>query len=321
MGIYGYQAVLVAHHLKLFPLLAGGARTIAEIGAALDIGRRPAEALLTVCASLGLVTKEGGRYTLTPVSEDYLLETGPAYFGGFLDYTIANQAVFTFEGLKKAVLTNAAQVYGGEDLYRSHEERADRARAFTRMMHSHSAASAPAWPAKIDLAGHGTLLDVGGGSGAHAISAARRWPNLSCVVLDLPPVCDVAREYIARSGLEGRVRAQAGDIWTDPFPPADVHFYSDVYHDFPPEKCRFLTEKSFGALAPGGRIIIHEMLYNDEKTGPFPIAGYNVSMLVWTEGQQFSGPELAAMLAQAGFLDVQVTPTFGYWGIVTGRKP
>jgi hypothetical protein len=44
-------------------------------------------------------------------------------------------------------------------------------------------------------------------------------------------------------------------------------------------------------------------------------------MLLWTEGKQYSGSELAAMLVEAGFTDVEVKPTFGYWGIVTGRKP
>ena len=71
----------------------------------------------------------------------------------------------------------------------------------------------------------------------------------------------------------------------------------------------------------GGRLIIHEMLFNREKTGPFTVAGYNVSMLMWTEGQQFSGSELSLMLEEAGFVDRDVIPTFGYWHIVTGRKP
>ena len=72
----------------------------------------------------------------------------------------------------------------------------------------------------------------------------------------------------------------------------------------------------------GGRIIIHEMLYNDDKTGPFPVAAFNIVMLLWTtEGQQYSGRELSAMLTEAGFTDIEVKPTFGYWSIVTGRKP
>ena len=165
------------------------------------------------------------------------------------------------------------------------------------------------------------MLDIGGGSGAHSIGAALRWPELCSVVLDLAPVCEVTREYLAGFGLQDRIRTNAGDMWSDPFPPADLHFYADIFHDFTPEKCSFLTQKSFDSLESGGRLIIHEMLFNSEKTGPFTVAGYDVSMLLWTEGQQFSGAELSAMLAGAGFVEIAVMATQGYWQIVTGLKP
>src|SRR5215471_18112593 len=77
LGLYGYSAILVAHKLKLFPLLAENPRTLPEVCAALQIARRPAEALLSVCASLGLMQVQGGYYSLTQVAEDYLLESSP----------------------------------------------------------------------------------------------------------------------------------------------------------------------------------------------------------------------------------------------------
>ncbi len=320
MGIYGYQAVLLAHDLKLFPLLAKKPLTLPEISDVLHIALRPAEALVSVCVSLGLITAVDSRYSLTPLSEDYFLESSPTYFGSFLEVSIST-GVLAFERLKRAVLTNASQVYGGEDLYASHEEQTERAAAFTRMMHSHSMAAALAWPEKLDLATCGIMLDVGGGSGAHSLGAALKWQKLRAVILDLALVCKVAEEFIAHYGMQERIATHAANMWSDPFPPADVHFYSDIFHDFTLDKCRFLTQKSFSSLEHGGRIIIHEMLYNKEKTGPFTVAGYNVSMLLWAEGQQFSGSELSRMLQEAGFEDIDVIPTFGYWHIVTGRKP
>jgi hypothetical protein len=45
-------------------------------------------------------------------------------------------------------------------------------------------------------------------------------------------------------------------------------------------------------------------------------------MLLWLEGaKQYSGRELSVMLTAAGFTDIEVKPTFGYWSIVTGHKP
>lgn len=314
-------AILVAHDLKLFSLLSEQPRTLSEVCAALQIAARPAEALLTVCAASGLVHVQDGRYSLTPTAEDYLLESSPTYFGGFLDFLIANHSMYSFASVKKAVLTNAPQVYRGEEMFKTHEEQADLARAFTRAMHGASMGPALAWPEIVNLSGHRVMLDIGGGSGAHCIGATLRWPSLQAIVFDIAPVCEVAREFATRHGLQSRIRTQVGDLWSDPFPSTDLHFYSWIYHDWPRERGQVLTGKSFESLEPGGRIIIHEMLYNNEKSGPLSAAADSIAMLLFTEGQQYSGRELSSMLMEGGFVDIEVKPTFGYWSIVTGRKP
>jgi len=99
LGVYGYPAVLLAHRLKLFPLLAENPRTLQEVCDAVHIAQRPAVALLSVCASLGLAQIQDGRYSLTPVSEDYLLESSPTYFGAILDFIISNYSAWSFESV------------------------------------------------------------------------------------------------------------------------------------------------------------------------------------------------------------------------------
>lgn len=88
-----------------------------------------------------------------------------------------------------------------------------------------------------------------------------------------------------------------------------------------PEKSHFLTAKSFNSLESGGRIVIHEMLYNDQKTGPFASAAFSMIMMGWTEGRQYSGLELSTMLEEIGFEDIQIRKAYGYYSIVVGRKP
>jgi hypothetical protein len=34
---------------------------------------------------------------------------------------------------------------------------------------------------------------------------------------------------------------------------------------------------------------------------------------MWTEGEQYSGREISSILREAGFNNIQVKPTFGYW--------
>ena len=77
------------------------------------------------------------------------------------------------------------------------------------------------------------------------------------------------------------------------------------------------------AVAPRdqpGVFIEDEQLYDDDKTGHFTVAAYNMVMLLAVEGQQYTGRELTAMLAEVGFTDIDVKPTCGYWRIVTKRE-
>jgi hypothetical protein len=139
-------------------------------------------------------------------------------------------------------------------------------------------------------------------------------------VLDIAPVCAIAAQYVAAERLSERIHTLPSDMFDDPFPSADVHFYGNVYHDWPAEKCRFLTGKSYGALPSGGRLVIHEMLYDNDKNGPLEAAVYSVVMLLWQRGRQYSGAELTRMLTEAGFIEIEVKRSFGLWSIVCGRK-
>ena len=47
----------------------------------------------------------------------------------------------------------------------------------------------------------------------------------------------------------------------------------------------------------------------------------DVLMLLWVQGQQLSDREFKQMLEAAGFVNVAIIPTFGYWSVITGRKP
>jgi len=69
-----YPVVLVAHRLKLFAFLADRPRSLDEVCDKLGLKPRPAETMLAVCASTGFLERRDGRFALTPVAEDYLLE-------------------------------------------------------------------------------------------------------------------------------------------------------------------------------------------------------------------------------------------------------
>ena len=319
-GAYVLPAVLVAHKLGVFETIGHEALGTSEIAKKLGLEVRPTEALLACASSFGLLNGRGGVFRLTPLGSECLLKESPNYWGHMLNFFIETRHAWSFEAIEKSVLANAAQGGAAPEWIAEQTQRDDYARGFSRAMHSLAMAPALVWPGKIDLSRHSVLLDIGGGSGAHSIGAALRWKNLKAIVFDIPAVCEVAAEYVDQYGLRQRIDTHPGDMWGDRFPAADLHFYSQIYHDWSPEKCRELTAKSFASLPRGGRIIVHEMLFNLAKTGPFGVAAKNMIMLALTQGQQFTSRELREMLAEAGFRRILIKPTFGYWSIVTGTK-
>lgn len=322
-GLPAAQALHVAHELNLFELIGNDALTLEKIADDLQLKERPIQALLSMCVSLELLQLDNrDKFELTDAAKKFLLKESPFYLGGSLNLTLMNPDIYSFKSLKKALLENASQIYDGKELFKTNEEQAELAKFFTHSMHGKSIAMAGLWPNKIDFSKNRCLLDIGGGSGAHSIGAVSRWPNLKAIIYDRPAVNMVAEQYIAQFGLTDSIQTQVGDMWQDPYPAADIHFYCDIFHDWSMEQCKFLAQKSYDALPPKGRIVIHEMLFNEHKTGPTTVACYNLMMLLWTQsGQQLSSKELRDLLAGCGFVNIKITPTgFGDWSLIEAEK-
>ena len=97
------------------------------------------------------------------------------------------------------------------------------------------------------------LLDIGGGEGAFAIAAARRYPHLHCQVFDLPPVAALARQRVMREGLADRIEVHGGDFLADALPAgADLLSFVRVLHDHDDEVVRQLLRAAHDALPPAG---------------------------------------------------------------------
>jgi hypothetical protein len=323
MAVAGYPMVLAARRMKLFELLAGKPLTLEEVCAAKHIARRPALAVLAICASLGLIALRDGSYALTELAEDYLLPSSPTYFGWLYDVWTPLVGVFTPETLLKAVSSDSPQGPFADPIGAFGEWYVEQAANFIRAMHSVSVGPSLDWPRRVDLANNRMMLDLGGGSAVHSIGAVTIWPNLSATIFDQPAICELAREFADKYGVADRIATRPGNFFEDPFPAADLHFYSQIFHDWPAERCRFLARKSFENLPPGGRVIVHEVLLNDDLTGPFAAAALNVTMLMAAPqgAEQLSGRQISEILEGAGFRQIEVKPSFGYWSIVTAVKP
>ncbi len=320
--IAGRASALLAVGVRLgvFRHLGATPNTPDELAAALDLAPRGAAALLRSLETLGLTERRDGRHHLTDAARADLLPDAHGSLAGLIDLDFDHP--MTPGSLLDAIRSGSQSVYGGGDVWEEHAEDTDAARRFTQAMHSISErpaqALADAWRWGEDV----RLLDVGGGSGAYPLALLKRFPRLTAELLDLAPVCAEARRRFRDAGLQDRAMATPGDLFEGaPYPAADVVLFSQIVHDWAPPDCALLFARAAAALQPGGRVLVHEKLVTVEpRPGPVATVLVDLDMLFWTEGKQYTFAEVAAMLEAAGFEDVAVVPTTGYWSVVSARR-
>lgn len=110
-----------------------------------------------------------------------------------------------------------------------------------------------------------TLLDVGGGRAYDAIDICQAFPFISATIMDLPVVCEGARENIEAAGYAKRIRCVPGDIFANPFPgEMDTVLLSNLLDIYSPDENRQLIAKSFAALRPGGHLVIFSLIEGEQ---------------------------------------------------------
>ena len=164
-GFWASKTLAAAVELDLFTQLSGRGVDIRELGQLLQIHARPAEMLLSGCASLGLLEKRGERYHNSPLSEEFLVRGKPYYFGGVV--TLLDRRLYLpWNRLPEAIKTNRAQTWGDQPgIFEAMSANPEEQRIFTEGMHSFSVQSGEAVAAAFDFLPYAHLLDVGGGSG------------------------------------------------------------------------------------------------------------------------------------------------------------
>lgn len=325
-------AIVAADDAGIFTALAESPATIPELAARLGFDERATSVLVRLLAALRLLTLRLGRYHLSAEARVYLVRSSPSYWAPMLSVSVSEWHRDRL--LAKLRQRASDQIAGpeGTPLVSTEGRAADdwaagsvslqRAREVAARMHAHSVPAATGVARRYDFSGVQRLLDVGGGSGCFMTAAALAHPHLRCTVMELPAMCEVARDYIQAAGIGSRVDTAAVDMFRQPWPAGyDALFFSNVWHDWNVRTCGWLAARAFAVLPSGGRIMLHEMLLDDDGAGPVTAASFSLLMLLATQGQQFTAGELAAILEGAGFVRVGTTATHPYYAVVTAYKP
>lgn len=315
-GFMASRALFAALDADVFGHLAGGSKRLDALSHDTGLVASRLRPLLTACVALGLLVRDGDRYANAPASATYLVRTSPAYFGDYFRFQVSRQIYPTLLHLDAALRGERVDFY-------AQLRDPDEAGAFTRAQHSGSLGPARVVARLVDLTGARRLLDVAGGSGAFSITLCERAPALRCTIIDFPSVAAVGRTLVRDSGFADRIEFMDGDAREVGWPDAnDVVLMSYLLSAVAESSAHELLGKAYKALRPGGRLLVHDFMVDDDETGP-PLAALWLlnALTIDADVASVTPGWLGAAARRAGFADTQVTHVVpGTTRLLTARR-
>ena len=301
-GFVYAQVLHACVRLDLFTMLAEGPQSPAVLGRRMGLSDPAAERLLGAAAALKLAARRGECFGLGKLGAAMVADPGLAamvrHHAAF--YADLQDPVALLRG--EARLDGLAQYWPYARAARPGDLSDAQVSAYTALM----AATQPMIAEEVlhaySLRKHRRLMDVGGGDGSFAALAAARAPHLDVVVFDLPPVAERARARLAAAGLASRATAIGGHFLVDALPGgADVATLIRVVHDHDDDAALAILKRIHAALPPGGILVLAEPMAGTPGAEPIGEAYFGFYLLAMGSGRPRTAPELARLLAKAGF--------------------
>ena len=299
------QAFVSAHDLGLFDALTLTPATVEDIAPRIGIRPVACRRLLMLLASLGLVERDGDGFRNSDLGE-LCSSRSPVKLG-------ATSRINPFYAMT-AHLTDALREYSprwqqtlgvtAADAFAALYADPAALRDFAELMNAISVPQGQLIADRFDFAPHRCIMDVAGGPGGQSIAISVKHPHLRGVITDLEPVCIVARENIAASGLNDRFTAVAADLLAGPYPlGADVILLGHILHDWSDDVCGTILRNCAAALPAGGILLISESVLNDDFSGSTVTHVKDLLMLLANESgaRERSEPEYRELLDASGF--------------------
>ena len=307
MGFFQTQIAGAVATYSIADHLAEGAATADEIAAREGIDPQAAFRLLRACASLGLVTYDGTRFTATP-----LLGTLRSDVPGSL-HSLA--VAWTSPGhwhpwgkFSAALQTSDPQTFPtlGVNIWDYYKEHPEEGAAFTRAMHGFTSGIVQEVVEAVDTSNVKLAVDVGGASGTllHGLLAAN--PHLHGVVVDLPEVVGSAETAARELGLSNRSTALPANFF-EYVPAGDLYLLKHVLHDWSDDEAVSILKRCRESIRSSGRIVIIEILLGElgePALGPL----MDLNMMVMLTGRERTLEEYQRLIRKAGFHFSSVKP-------------
>jgi len=323
LGFWASKTLLSAIEMELFTELARRPGDLADLQGRLGLHPRSARDFLDALVALGFLERNEGTYNNTPSTDLFLDKRKPEYMGGMLE--MANDRLYPFwgnltKGLRTGLLQNEAKD-GGTPFFEALYADPARLKGFLRAMTGLSRGAALGIAEKFPWNEYQSFVDVGAAQGDTAVQIAKAHPHLAGIGFDLPEVGPIFEEYVAETGLSGRLRFEGGSFFDQDLPKADVVMMGHILHDWDLDEKKMLIGKADDALPEGGAFLIYEALIDDDRSKNAFGLLMSLNMLIETPGGfDYSGADCQGWLKEAGFRETWVSHLVGPDSMVVGIK-
>lgn len=303
-AINGYQktaALKAAIELDLFRAIVEGADARDSIAARCAASPRGIRILCDYLTIAGFLSKDGGRYSLTPSSAVFLDPRSPACLSSVVRFLNSPKLMSAFSDFTETVRRGTTLLPQGGVTEAELSEWVTFAEAMEPIM----------GPASEFIAGIAVgdgksprrVLDIAAGHGRFGIAVALRAPDAQVVAQDWPNVLQVAQKNARAAGIMNRYHLLPGDAFTVDFgEPYDLVLLTNFLHHFDPPACESILKKLYQSLNPGARVITLEFVPNEDRISPPVPASFSMMMLGLTpNGDAYTMEELNRMFSAAGF--------------------
>lgn len=312
MAPWTVQVVFTAVRLNLFTILAERMMSVEEIASQCGATRNRLESLLNVCASMGLVVLEEGKYFNSHFSRIHLVEGEPRYVGDFIkhQHDIANK----WDGLLTAVAGKASPETDQATDVAFHK-------TFIKAMNNLGMlGEAEALRNVVDLDGCQQMVDVGGGSGLYSVILCQKHPELRSTILDRRETLSITKDMIAGYKEAQRITLREADYTRDDFgEEVDVVLLSDVIYD--ESKAVPVLKKAWNCLRGNGILVVRGYYSDPAKSNPFFGALFVLNMLLFDpESKTMTISSLEKQIREVGFTITRVAPLTERSTLIVARK-
>lgn len=327
-GHTAFQLLWAGVRLNVFEILSLNPNlSKEELAEKLGLELQPARILMTGLATLKLVKKTGDRFANAALTEEILTrksKTNMIDVLGWQAHIVYPSAVDLIESLKQNTNVGLRHFAGDEDnIYHRLPHNPLIAQVFHDAMSSLSASVNSELLALEVFSQISHLVDAGGGDGTNAIALAKAYPSLRVTIFDGETACALARPKIVAAGLHDRVDTWAGDFFVDPFPKhIDAVFFGHMMTIWSPARDTALLRRAYDALPKGGRVLVFNMMGNDDEVGPMSAALGSPYFLTTATGQGmlYTWKEQESFLRDAGFAQTHRLVLPRDHGVLVGVK-